>query len=98
MRPVRGVGPWRRLPVRSLRQARGRAQPKEERGQPKALRQKAGEVALHGLRPTIAGSFAVRAVRAPVLGALGPTSRPSDPSAALHRDRDRHGRGPRDLG
>ena len=32
------------------------------------------------------------------LGALGPTSGPSDPSAALHRDRDRHGRGPRDLG
>ena len=44
------------------------------------------------------GGGAVRAVRAPVLGALGPTSRPSDPFAAVHGDRDRHGRGPRDLG
>ena len=35
----------------------------------------------------------MRAVRAPVLGALGPASGPSDPSASLHRDRDRHGRG-----
>ncbi len=47
---------------------------------------------------SIAESGAVRAVRAPVLGALGRASGPSDPSAALHRDRDRHGRGPRDLG
>ena len=49
-----------------------RRQSTEERGQPKALRPKAGEVALHRLRPTIAGSGAVRAVRAPVLGAVGP--------------------------
>ena len=98
MRPVRGGGPWRRLPVRFLRQARDQASSKEKRGQPKALRPQAIGLALHRLRRSIAGSGAVRAVRAPVLGALGPSSGPSDPSAALHRDRGRHGRGPRDLG
>ena len=76
----------------------GRASSTEERGQPKALRPQAREVALHRLRRALAGSGTVRAVRAPVLGALGPASGSSDPSPALHRDRGRHGRGPRDLG
>ena len=46
-------------------------------------------VALHGLWRTLSGSGAVRAVRAPVPGALGLASGPSDPSASLHRDRGR---------
>ena len=95
VRFVRRPHDRRRLALRALRRRRDRALSEEERRAVRGVRQAQGRGAMHRLRRALAGGRPLRALRPPVLGALGVLPGDAGLRPLAHRrrpqDGDEHG-------
>ena len=92
---MRGACSRQLFQMRLVRRKRRKTPSAKERREPGALPPQARPVSLRRLRRPCGRGSEMRELRAPIVSHLGRAQGNARPSAALHRDRARHGRGAR---